>query len=228
MGIAAGLALLALLLVAALAVVASVSAERLAAAIRFGGPALMVGFGGLLTLTGRVALGIPLIGFGLALFAKNRPATGAGGGGSRRSTVRAAMFEMELDHDSGEMDGTVLTGPFEGRSLSDLSREDLLELLRQSDQDGESRALLEAYLDRRMAGWRDDPQADSGARHAGATGAGPMTKEEAYQVLGLQPGAAPQDIREAHRRLMKRLHPDSGGSTFLASKINEAKDTLLG
>jgi len=55
-----------------------------------------------------------------------------------------------------------------------------------------------------------------------------MSREEALKVLGLGPGASQDDIREAHRRLILQNHPDRGGSDYLASKINEAKDVLLG
>jgi len=154
------------------------------------------------------------------------------GGGRRqagsRSTVRSAFLEMTLDHDSGTMSGIVLAGSLAGRALDDLDEASLRHLLAEVASDGESASLLEAYLDRRKSGWREDLERDrdAGPRRPANTGA--MTDEEAYEVLGLAPGASEADIRAAHRRLMLRLHPDQGGSTFLAAKINEAKDRLLG
>ena len=55
-----------------------------------------------------------------------------------------------------------------------------------------------------------------------------MSRTEAFAVIGLEPGASDTEIRQAHHRLMKGMHPDQGGSTFLATKINQAKDLLLG
>lgn len=55
-----------------------------------------------------------------------------------------------------------------------------------------------------------------------------MSHEEALKVLGLDPGAGPEAVREAHRRLIAKAHPDGGGSTYLAAKVNEARDVLLG
>jgi DnaJ-domain-containing protein 1 len=135
---------------------------------------------------------------------------------------------MQLDHDSGTLTGKVVGGAYAGRSLDDLDEEALQKLYREVSMDQESLSLLEAYLDRRFPGWREDIEGDAAAGTRSAPNAGPMTDEEAYQILGLAPGASEAEVRSAHRNLMKRFHPDQGGSTFLASKINEAKDRLLG
>jgi DnaJ-domain-containing protein 1 len=93
--------------------------------------------------------------------------------------------------------------------------------------DDESRNLLDAYLDRRFARWREDAQRDTAAGSGRNAAGGKMTDEEAYQILGLQPGASLDDITRTHRALMKKIHPDQGGTTYLAARVNEAKDTLL-
>jgi DnaJ domain len=144
------------------------------------------------------------------------------------SRVRSAMLEMELDHASGAMRGTVLVGPLAGHALDQLAPHILTSLhaaCRTSDPDGAR--LLEAYLDRRSPGWRVDAEADRDPRPGGAAQPGPMTEEEAYQILGLQRGAPLEEVRRAHRTLMKRLHPDQGGSDYLAARVNAAKDFLL-
>ncbi len=227
MNIIFALLLVLLLASAAAAVFVSVPAEKIGRFVRVAAPAGLIVIGAMLTLVGRAGIGVSLVGLGAGWLVRNRTAGSFGERGSRRSTVRSAMFEMELDHDTGEMDGQVLTGPSEGRWLSSLPQDELMALYAATSQDAESAALLEAYLDRRMPRWREHAQSDHDSRQGSPSGSGPMTKQEAYQILGLEPGAAPQQIREAHRRLMKRVHPDSGGSTFLASKINEAKDVLL-
>ena len=141
------------------------------------------------------------------------------------SRVRSSYLEMELDHDSGAMRGVIIMGPRAGTRLEALDTATLIGLLTEIDE--ESRALLAAYLDRRDAGWREHAQSDAAAGRGGAS-RGPMTHEEAYQILGLQPGASTEDIVNAHRALMKKLHPDLGGTNYLAARVNEAKDTLLG
>ena len=140
--------------------------------------------------------------------------------------MRTNFVEMELDHDTGAMQGRILAGRHQGVPLEALDVPTLIGLL--SEVDEESRALLVAYLDRREPTWREDAQGDTatGARRW-SRGGGKMTEEEAYQILGVQPGASAEEIGRAHRALMKKLHPDQGGSTYLAARVNEAKDVLL-
>jgi hypothetical protein len=142
------------------------------------------------------------------------------------SRVRSAFVEMELDHDTGAMRGRILAGPYEGRNLDTLDLAALSGCLTAIDE--ESRALLMAYLDRREPHWRDDVERDTAEGPSRSRFAsGKVTEEEAYQILGVQPGASAEEIGRAHRMLMKKLHPDQGGSTYLAARVNEAKDVLL-
>jgi hypothetical protein len=180
-----------------------------------------------LAATGRLALAVPLGIAGLSLLGL-WPGIAAFGRRARRSgqtsRVRSAFIEMELDHATGAMRGRILAGRHEGASLDAIETTTLVGLLGEIDE--ESRALLAAYLDRRAPGWREHAQGNATAGQGG-TSRGPMTQQEAYQILGLEPGASAEDIGRAHRALMKRLHPDQGGSTYLAARVNEAKDILL-
>jgi hypothetical protein len=130
---------------------------------------------------------------------------------------------MTLDHDSGAMDGEVLAGAFAGRRLSDLAAEELHGLMDELEAAGDedSLSLLQAWLDRR-GGASGGPR--SGAQPPPADG--PMTEAEALRILGLAPGASADEIRAAHHRLMRRVHPDLGGSDALAAMINAAKERL--
>jgi hypothetical protein len=192
-------------------------------------------FAGMMALSGRWAVALPMAIFALPIVAPSLMRNvlpgrfgGTPGKPKRRSTVRSAALEMELDHDSGVMSGRVLAGTFEGQDLARMSTVDLKRLWREIRDDAESRALLEAYLDRRDPFWREDLNGDAAAGQSRPAASGAMTEQEAYQILGLEPGAGEAEVREAHRRLMKAVHPDRGGSTFLAAKINEAKDRLIG
>ncbi|CAG1011154.1 MAG: DnaJ domain-containing protein [Rhizobiaceae bacterium] len=204
------------------------SPARLAEAIRLAGPIVLVLVGAVLMLVGRAGAGGMLISAALGWygFMRRRRGTQKRTPG-KRSSVRTAALEMELDHDSGELEGMVLAGTFEGRMLASMNPSELLSLYGELSGDSESRQLLEAYLDGRHPAWREDLEADVRRGQRVAPGTGPMTKEEAYKVLGLEAGATAADIRKAHRSLMQRLHPDVGGSSFLAARINEAKDVLL-
>jgi hypothetical protein len=141
------------------------------------------------------------------------------------SRVRSAFLDMELDHDTGAMRGRILAGQHEGVPLEALDIATLVGLLAGIDE--ESRALLAAYLDRRDPRWRENADGDATAGQGPPSRSGKMTPEEAYQILGLEPGASAAEIGHAHRTLMKKLHPDQGGSTYLAARVNEAKDILL-
>jgi hypothetical protein len=193
--------------------------------------------GGVGALAGAVALGaigrfsfaVPLGVAGLALLGW-LPGTAPFGWRTRKSArqvsrVRSAFLEMELDHDSGALNGRILAGRHEGVSLDALDVPTLTGFLAEIDE--ESRALLATYLDRREPGWREHAQGDATAGQGVPPRSGPMTQEEAYQILGLKPGANAEEIGRAHRALMKKLHPDQGGSTYLAARVNEAKDVLL-
>ena len=142
-----------------------------------------------------------------------------------QSVVETRFLRMTLDHDSGEMAGQVLAGRFAGATIDTLSQSQLLELLNDFvAEDDDSAALLRAYLDRTYGG--DWHEASHQADHPdGLTG--DMTRSDAYAILGLDEGASREQIIAAHGRLIQRLHPDRGGSTYLAAKINQARDLLL-
>jgi hypothetical protein len=194
-----------------------------------GGAALIAS--AFLLLRGAIGIAIPVGAVGLGLLGwislwpsnlANRTQKSAG----RVSRVRSAFLEMELDHDTGAMRGFVLAGRFEGKSLDTIDPQTLIGLL--GEIDGDSRQLLMAYLDRREPRWREHAQQDAAAGGGSdAAPSGKMTEQEAYQILGLQPGASEEEIGRAHRSLMKKLHPDQGGSTYLAARVNQAKDVLL-
>lgn len=208
-------------------------ASAMALILRRGIPALLILAGVGLSLLGRAGIGSMVLFVGIALwrrfgavpsgFSSQADNTGK----PQVSTVRSAALEMELNHETGDMNGLVLAGRFENCELERLGLEELTIFYDEIRADSESIALLDAYLDRRFSGWREYTHFDAGSGQGSPTTAGAMGEQEAYKVLGLSPGAGSDEVRKAHRRLMKAAHPDSGGSTFLAAKINEAKDVLL-
>ena len=149
-----------------------------------------------------------------------------GGSSGRTSDIRTRFLRLSLDHDSGVLSGEILEGAYVGRTIESLGRDELVNLLRACQRDDpESAQVLEAYLDRIHSDWR----ADTGGTRSGRSSiSGQMDRDEAYQVLGLESGAGADQIKAAYHRLMAGLHPDHGGSTYLAAKLNEAKDVLLG
>ncbi len=168
------------------------------------------------------------------LWRRWRATGGAAGTATRtrdqRSSLETRTLRMQLDHASGDLDGEVLAGPYQQRRLSSLTLPELLDLMNACiASDSRSQPLLEAFADRRFPGWRTSAADGSGAEQATSTAAkGPMSRDDAYRILGLSPGADEAAIQEAHHRLIKAVHPDRGGSGFLAAQVNRARDVLLG
>lgn len=196
---------------------------------KLGGIGVII-FAGLLTLRGEINIAIPLfmLGLGLmgqqAMFPNGMPWQRKTPG--QASRVATSLIAMQLDHDTGRMDGDVLAGPLKGRKLSSLTLGEAQALHAQcAAVPDQSRALFEAWVERSRPEWR--AQWASASSRASAGTSPRMTRAEALAILGLKEGASADDIRAAHRRLMKTAHPDLGGSDYLAAKINEAKEYLL-
>jgi hypothetical protein len=230
-----GFALLGLLLLGARALVTADPAKLgrvigwFAAGIGVAGAgALLIGLiasdrlGPALAVAGGLA---PLVLRGRTLWRRHRG--GATTAAGQVSDVETDLLRMKLDHDTGTMSGQVRRGPYAGRRLEDLDQDELIALWRRCVAEDESGArLLETYLDRLRPDWREAARGGSGGGAGAASDV--MTREQAYAILDLKAGAGDEEIKEAHRRLMMKLHPDHGGSTFLAAQINQAKEFLLG
>jgi hypothetical protein len=210
----------------------------LARALKIVGGIVSLAVAAFVGLRGELAVAIPLGIFGAGLLGWSPfTTTGFGNFGGlfsgfntqrsagQSSQVRSQYLEMILDHDSGMLAGRIVAGPQAGRSLDEFDLPQLAAMI--PGFDAESVALLESYLDRRFPAWRENAERNTAGGQRRAAASGKMTDEEAYQILGLQAGASRDDIGRAHRTLMKKLHPDQGGSTYLAARVNEAKDTLL-
>lgn len=170
------------------------------------------------------ALAVPVGLLGVELLRRAMAVAAATPSPGGRSEARTGALAMRLDHDSGEMDGEILTGRHAGRLLSQLSPSELQELAEAFEDDPDSLGLLLAYLDRRRGAASGEPPPGSGATPGGS--GREMSEAEALRVLGLAPGASREEVRAAHRRLMRRVHPDLGGSDALAAMINAAKARL--
>jgi len=155
-------------------------------------------------------------------FGRSKPSNG------QTSQVETEYLQMELDHDSGKLSGMIKSGLLSGRNLDDLTIDELLQLREYySQNDEDSRLLLENYLDRTHGtSWRAGQDSSSYSSNSTNNNTA-LSEHEAYAILGLEPGADKKAIITAHKRLMQKLHPDRGGSSYLAVKINQAKDLLL-
>jgi len=210
----------------------------LARAVKIVGGVVALAVAAFTGIRGELAVAIPLGIFGAGLlgwspfgssgFNSIAGLFGVGSGqrsAGQTSRVRSRIFDMTLDHDTGSLSGRIVSGPNAGHSLEEFDLSQLLEMI--PELDAESVPLLESYLDRRFPAWRQNAQADAAGGQRRPAPSGKMTDEEAYQILGLKPGAGRDEIGRAHRSLMKKLHPDQGGSTYLAARVNEAKEVLL-
>jgi len=213
----------------AMRVFARANPARLSRRLTIGGGVVSLLAAGALLLRGLEVIAVPLAMFGsYLLWGSTR---GPWAGSARRSAgqtsrIETEHLEMELDHDTGEMSGRVLKGLFKDRDIDSLSPADMALLWQDCRHtDPQSAQLIEAYLDRVHPSWREDMARGEEDMSRGPDGR--MDLEEALDILGLKPGADAEDVRRAHRDLMLRLHPDRGGSTYLAAKINEAKDVAL-
>ena len=190
-----------------------------------------LGAAGLLMLRGRMDMAMVLGGVGAWLLGWS--ATGPGGirfpwGGGRPSTAESPMLALELTPEGVAIAGRVKGGTFAGRDLAGLRAAEMTVLMRELlAQDPEGARLLQAYLHGGAPGGGEDAERHGDAGQGGAARPGAMTQQEANEILGLQPGASEEAIREAHRGLMKRIHPDAGGTSGLAARVNQAKDVLL-
>lgn len=180
--------------------------------------------GGFLAYTGRFQFAW-LFALAALFLLRNKPLfSGSSPSAGQSSDVKTEWLAAELDHDSGEMNAVILKGDFEGKRLSDLSYSELVSLQTELSRDAQSVAILQAYLDRYFP---DEDQEDASSSAGPETGSGTMTREEAFEILELSPGASIKEIKSAHRRLMKKFHPDHNGSSYMAAKINQARDILI-
>ncbi|GJL81443.1 MAG: molecular chaperone DnaJ [marine bacterium B5-7] len=165
----------------------------------------------------------------MAMRAFNQYKAFRGPAAGRQSNVNTAYLAMTLDHDSGAIEGEILAGDFKGQMLSSLNLAQLLELRDAcTGTDQQSVPLIEAYIDQTHGtDWRADEPAGSDGRSGAGSVDDRISDVDALAILGLEEGASIKEIQAAHRRLMQKMHPDRGGSAYLAARINQARDVLI-
>jgi hypothetical protein len=205
--------------------------KGLVRALRWVGVGVAGALAAFFAVTGRYPLAVPFAILALGLLRRKAGAMFAPGPTGTRtsgqsSEVQTETLRMSLDHDSGTVDGEILSGRYAGRRLGSLALPEVLILLDDCRKnDPPSIPLIEAFLDRvHGEAWRDR---DDGADASSGRADGRMSRTEAFWILGLEEGADDEAVKEAYHRLMLRNHPDQGGSTYFASKLNEARDALL-
>ncbi len=211
---------------------ASADPKKLARALKISAAIILGLLAGFFVLTGRFAFAPPLAILAL-MFLRNRPFFG---GGSRPSSGQTSNVETDwlqatLNHDSGEMDGKVLRGEFAGRTLWSMTYKQILDFREEASADEQTINILNTYLDRYYSEESEDGettgQSSKEERTRARSSGGPMSRAEALEILELDNSATKDDIKSAHRQLMKKFHPDHDGSDYMAAKLNEAKDLLL-
>ena len=189
---------------------------------------ILVWVGRLPTIWLLYVLPLPAAAIGYALWGRLGP-----GNGAKRSKfrIRTLYLKMIPDHDAGLFDGEVIKGTYRGTVLSTMTLKELRLLQIEVSSDPDSVNILNAWLDHAHAGARRgesaDADADAKGRQSHRQTNGAMHEEEAWNLLGLSRGASAGEIKASHRRLIKQVHPDHGGTDYLAHKINEAKNLLL-
>lgn len=137
------------------------------------------------------------------------------------SQFRSQFLVVSINFANGSIDGEVISGKHNGKKLTELSLAELNELSQEFKQaDKESYILLQAYLIRTG---KSNNQSDNQYKPSNIND---LSNNEAYEILGLPTSASKDEIIKAHKRLIQRIHPDRGGSDYLAAKINAAKDQL--
>lgn len=211
---------------------ANTDPKKLAKALKISAAIILGLIAGFLVLTGRFAYAPPVI-IAALMFLRNRPLFGSGSGPSpgQTSSVDTNWLKASLNHDNGEMDADIIRGSFEGKKLSDLTLDQLLELQEECKEDEQTVTILNTFAERYFSEQSEDNQYQKHSSKEEYTraqsGGGSMTRREALEILELQDNASLDEIKAAHRKLMKKFHPDHNGSDYMAAKINEAKDLLI-